>query len=145
MIPGLPLFGAGIMEGMPQNTDWTEYFDIDKVVHIDIDISPRFPKKIIEETDRYIISTTPWGVTTKEFKNAESTPENLDYKVVDADAWEEAKARMTLDDDRIPWDLLKNNFDKWREKGYWIRGNFWFGFDVTHSWMTGTETLLQAY
>ena len=131
-------------EGLPQNTDWTEYFDIDKVVHIDIDISPRFPKKIIEETDRYIISTTPWGVTTKEFKNAESTPENLDYKVVDADAWEEAKARMTLDDDRIPWDLLKNNFDKWREKGYWIRGNFWFGFDVTHSHMMGTDTTLIA-
>ena len=29
-------------------------------------------------------------------------------------------------------------------EGRWIQGNFWFGFDVTHSWMVGTETLLIA-
>ena len=29
-------------------------------------------------------------------------------KVIDAEAWADAQARMTLEDDRIPWDLLKN-------------------------------------
>ena len=51
---------------------------------------------------------------------------------------------MTLEDDRIPWGWLKNNYDRFRAEGRWIEANFWFGFDVTHSWMSGTETVLVA-
>ena len=131
-------------EGMPANADWRDYFDVDKTVGIGIDITPRFPRKVIEETDRYIIFTTPWGVTQKSFKQEDSTPEMLDFTVTTTEAWEQAKARMTLEDDRIPWDMLKNNFDKWRAGGQWISANFWFGFDVAHSWMMGTENLLIA-
>ena len=98
----------------------------------------------LEETDRYAIRTSPWGVTMKHFKEEDSTPEFLDYKVTTPEAWEEAKKRMTLSDDRIPWDYLKENYDKWRAEGRWIRGVFWFGFDVTHSWMMGTENVLVA-
>ena len=52
--------------------------------------------------------------------------------------------------DKIPysedaiWDFLKKEFPKWRAEGHWIRAGFWFGFDVAHSWMVGTETLLVA-
>ena len=80
----------------------------------------------------------------KHFKEADSTPEMLDFKVVDADEWEKAKTRMTLSDDRIPWDTLKNNYDRWLAEGQWISAGFWFGFDVTHSWMMGTENTLIA-
>ncbi|MBP3627139.1 MAG: hypothetical protein J6J39_03710 [Clostridia bacterium] len=131
-------------EGMPKGMDWRDYFDVDKIAEITVDNSPRYPKVIVEETDRYTIATTPWGATMKNFKVVDSTPETLEYKVTTPEAWEEAKARMTLDDDRIPWDLLKNNYDKWRAEGRWIRANFWFGFDVTHSHMMGTENTLIA-
>lgn len=80
----------------------------------------------------------------KQFKEEDSTPEFLDYRVSDALAWEEAKKRMTLEDERIPWDLLKNSLPKWQAEGRWIRAVFWFGFDVTHSWMMGTENTLVA-
>jgi uroporphyrinogen decarboxylase len=109
-----------------------------------VDITPRFEKKIIEETDRYVISTSSWGVTLKQFKEEDSTPEFLDYTVTTPETWEIAKARMTLDDDRIPWEVLKRNYDRWLAEGQWIRADFWFGFDVTHSWMSGTETILVA-
>ena len=131
-------------EGMPKDVDWCDYFDIDKIGVINIDISPRYPEVTLEETDRYAIRTSPWGVTMKHFKEEDSTPEFLDYKVTTPEAWEEAKKRMTLSDDRIPWDYLKENYDKWRAEGRWIRGVFWFGFDVTHSWMMGTENVLVA-
>ena len=52
--------------------------------------------------------------------------------------------RMTLEDDRLPWPYLKDNYDKFRAEGRWLRGVFWFGFDVTHSWMMGTENMLIA-
>ncbi|MBQ3848583.1 MAG: hypothetical protein II748_07020 [Clostridia bacterium] len=132
-------------EGLPKNADWREYFDIDLVEGIGVDISPRYEVKILEETDRYVISTTPWGVTLKNFKELDSTPEFIDYKVTDPSVWADAKSRMLrLEDDRIPWQYLKENYDKWRAEGRWLTANFWFGFDVTHSWMAGTETVLIA-
>ena len=129
-------------EGMPANADWRDFFDVDKIEQIGVDITPRLPVRVLEETDRYKIVTTKWGVTMKQFKAEDSTPEMLDFKITTAAAWEEAKAQMTLDDDRIPWDNLKNNFAKWRSEGRWIRAGFWFGFDVSHSWMVGTENFL---
>ncbi len=131
-------------EGMPANVDWRDYFDVDKRESIGVDITPRYEEKVLEETERYKIVTTKWGVTLKRFNELDSTPEFLDYKVTTPEAWEEAKARMTLDDDRIPWAGLKKNYDRWRAEGRWIEAGFWFGFDVTHSWMAGTETILIA-
>lgn len=131
-------------EGMPENVAWEEFFDIDRVVYVSADISPRFERRIIEENDRWYIETSEWGVTMKRFKQEDSTPEMLDFRVKDAKAWLEAKERMTLEDDRIPWDWLKREYEGWRAKGYWLSAYFWFGFDVTHSWMMGTENLLIA-
>ena len=131
-------------EGMPEGVDWRDYFEVDKVSSIGINISPRYPRTILEETDRYIIETTPWGVTRKTFKMEDSTPEMLDFKVCTAEAWEEAKARMTTEDSRIPWKIIQENYPRWRADGHWISATFWFGFDVTHSWMMGTENMLIA-
>lgn len=131
-------------EGMPEGVDWRDYFGVDKSETIDVDITPRYEEKVIEDTDRYQIVTSPWGVTLKNFKELDSTPEFLDYKVTTPEAWEDAKKRMTLDDDRIPWQYLKENYPKWKAEGRWIEAGFWFGFDVTHSWMAGTETILIA-
>ena len=83
-------------------------------------------------------------MTMKQFKEEDSTPEFLDFKVCTPEAWEEAKARMAYSPDRIPWDYLRDAYPRWKAEGSWIQAGFWFGFDVTHSWMAGTETLLIA-
>ena len=131
-------------EGMPRDADWRDFFQVDKVEKIRVDISPRYDKVIIEDTKDHVISTTEWGVTLKNFKVPDSTPEFLDYRVNTEEKWEEAKKRMTVSRDRINWDYLKENFPKWQAEGRWIEGGFWFGFDVLHSWMAGTETILVA-
>ena len=131
-------------EGMPEGMDWCDYFDVDKLGIINIDISPRMPEITLEETDRYYIRTSPLGVTMKHFKEEDSTPEFLDFTITTQEAWDQAKKQMTLEDDRIPWEMLRQNYDKWRAEGRWIRAVFWFGFDVTHSWMMGTENTLIA-
>jgi uroporphyrinogen decarboxylase len=46
--------------------------------------------------------------------------------------------------DRINWAYLAKEYPRWKAEGQWMSGVFWGGFDVTHSWMTGTETLLIA-
>ena len=131
-------------EGLPKGVDWTDYFEVDKTAGIGVDITPRYECRTLEETDEYRIYTTAWGVTQKSFKTQDSTPEFLDFKVTTPEVWAQAKQMMTLEDDRIPWALLKRDYSKWVAEGRWITANFWFGFDVTHSWMVGTETLLIA-
>ena len=132
-------------EGMPADGAWEDYFGADKVGIFQLDNSPRYERKILEENDRWYIETTAWGVTLRQFKAEDSTPEFLDYKVVDEESWAEAKKRMfQFDEERINWKRLEQDFARWRAEGSWIRGVFWFGFDVTHSWMMGTENVLIA-
>jgi uroporphyrinogen decarboxylase len=131
-------------EGMPRGMSYIDYFDLDKAVTIGVDISPRYEAKTLEETENYVIYTTPWGATQKEWKQEDSTPEFLDFTITNPGKWREAKERMTPTRDRIPWDYLKENYAKWREEGYWIMAGLWFGFDVTHSWTVGTERFLMA-
>ena len=131
-------------EGMPKGMDWRDYFDTDKVSTISVDITPRYEEKVLEETDDYRIVTSEWGVTMKQFKEQDSTPEFLDFTVTTPEAWEKAKARMTVSKDRIDWKRLEQDYAKWQQEGHWIEGMLWFGFDVTHSWTVGTETMLIA-
>lgn len=131
-------------EGMPENADWRDFFGADKSASIGVNISPRYEQKVLEENDRWKIVTTDYGVTLKQFKAADSTPEFLDYKVNSPAVWADAKRRMEDRSGRINWDRLKREYPKWRAEGQWITAEFWFGFDVTHSWMSGTETILMA-
>ena len=130
-------------EGMPEDVDWQDYFGFDKIVRIGTDNSPRHPYKVLEETDRYKIVTTGWGQTQKQFKELDSTPEVLDSYYNSSLRWEEAKERMlTHYEDRIPWNYIKENYPKWKAEGRFMQLLIWFGFDVTHSHMAGTENVL---
>lgn len=131
-------------EGMPKDVDWVDFFDIDHVSYVGADISPRYERKILEDTAEYRIETTSWGATVKNFKHTTSTPEFIDFMVKTPDDWKHAKLRMTPSRDRINWEHLKQNYPKWKERGDWIIGGLWFGFDVTHSHFVGTERLLTA-
>ncbi len=131
-------------EGMPEDTNFVDFFDIDHAQTISVDNSPQYPVKVIEETGEYKTYTTRWGATLKNWKHAASTPEFMDFTMTDPDKWREAKKRITPDKKRINWDNLKENYPLWRKKGYWVQGKLWFGFDVTHSWMVGTERVLMA-
>jgi len=131
-------------EGMPENISCAEYFGLDKKARIDIDNSPRFPVRMIEETDEYTISTTPWGATMKNWKHSTSTPGCIDFTITSREKWEEVKKSITPDKDRIDWRYLDENYKMWKEKGYWIEAGLWFGFDVTSSFMVAKDRFLCA-
>jgi uroporphyrinogen decarboxylase len=131
-------------EGLPAGMRYEDFLDIDRVFTLEVDNSPRYEKRVIEETGDYRISTTEWGVTLKKWKHMASTPHFVDFTIKDPDSWRRARERMIPTRDRIPWDLLKANYRTWRERGDWIEAVAWFGFDVTHSWAVGTERFLMA-
>lgn len=130
-------------EGMPQDVSWVDYFGFDHQIRVGTDNSPRFAQKVLEENDRYKIVTTQWGTTQKRFRELDSTPENLNYYYDCSERWKEAKqAMLTYHEDRIPWDYLKKNYPRWKAEGRFLQLTVWFGFDVAHSHMIGTENFL---
>ena len=112
-------------EGLPQDADFADYFGLDHVVGVGGDNSPRYPWKLIEETDDYVIAFDSWGTTSKNWKHASSTPHWIDRTIVDRPSWEEAKARMVMGRDRINWDWLEKNYKTWRKrtKSNWLRSS----------------------
>ena len=66
-------------EGMPQDVSYRDYFGLDKIVHFGADNSPRYPEKVLEETEEYTIRTSPWGATLKNWKHTGGVPEFLDF------------------------------------------------------------------
>jgi uroporphyrinogen decarboxylase len=129
-------------EGMPEDAEFADYFGLDRVVGVGGDISPRYPYEVIEETDDYRIARDAWGTTSKNWKHASSTPHWIARTIVDRPSWEAARARMVMGRDRVNWDHLKANYPAWREKNWWIQAGLWFGFDVTHARVVGTERFL---
>lgn len=129
-------------EGLPADADFADYFGLDHVAGVSGDTSPRFPTRTVEETDEYTIVFDSWGTTSQTWKHKESTPHWIDRTIVDRDSWEKAKARMVMGRDRVDWSYLKANYKTWRDKGWWIHGGLWFGFDVTHARIVGTERIL---
>lgn len=131
-------------EGLPEGVSFVDYFGLDHIAGIGVDNSPRYPGRVIEETEEYAITFSQWGATLKNWKHHGSVPEFLDFTIKDHDSWAEAKERMQPTRDRVNWEHLKNAYPKWRESGAWISAGLWFGFDVTHAWAVGTERLLMA-
>jgi uroporphyrinogen decarboxylase len=129
-------------EGMPADIDWIDYLGVDRIVHIGVDNSPRFPVEVLEETDEYVVHTNEWGLTKKDFRDRHSTPQRLEYRVKDPDAWAEAKERMKPDPSRIDWGRLRREYASWRDQGAWIAAGFWYGFEVTYSHMVGPDLFL---
>jgi len=131
-------------EGMPKGMDYIDFFDLDKIRTFGVDNSPQYTAKTIEETDVYHIYTTQWGATLKQWKHAASTPEFLDFTIKDPDTWKSAKERMSFNKERINWKELEESYPKWAKEGAFIQFAGWFGFDITHSWVVGTERVLMA-
>lgn len=129
-------------EGMPADADFADYFGLDHTVGVGGDVSPRYESRVVEETEEYITTFDSWGTTQKNWKHASSTPHWLGRTVVDRASWEHAKARLEMGRDRVDWNSLKANYATWRDRNWWIQGGLFFGFDVTHARIVGTERLL---
>lgn len=129
-------------EGMPAGVNWAEYLGADCVRFISTDNSPRYPRRMIEDTDEYRVYTTEWGATRKDYHDQSGALGYLDYTVKDRASWAEAKERMQPSRDRIAWDQLERDYRRWRERGDWVMGILWFNFEVTYSHMVGPQLFL---
>jgi uroporphyrinogen-III decarboxylase len=78
-------------EGMPESVSYVDYFGLDKRYLIGVDNSPQYERRTVEETDEFVTTVTEWGTTLKNWKMEASTPQFLDFTIVDRNSWAEAK------------------------------------------------------
>ena len=67
-------------EGLSQDISVNDYFDYE-MVGIGCDCIPRFPIKVLEKNEEFIVTTTSTGATNKNFRNLASTPELIDRPI----------------------------------------------------------------
>jgi uroporphyrinogen decarboxylase len=107
--PWAATIGRWHREGLPVEVNPAEYFDYE-IVCFGADTSPRFPVKVVEETEEYIVHTTPYGGLYRDHKDYSTTPEKLDNPCKSREDWEAIKERLVPSRDRVDW------------KGEWLRG-----------------------
>jgi len=130
---------------MPANMDFREYFGLDRIETILPDCSPREQHKIIEDTPEYTVFSERWGCTLKYLKDPKAEmPLFLDYPAKTAADWAVMKEKMTFSRDRIPFDMLAQNYKNWRENGSWIQAQVEVGFNVVSAFYTGIDNFLVA-
>jgi uroporphyrinogen decarboxylase len=132
-------------EGLPEDQSPAEFFGWDTWRRVHVDLSPRYPVEVLEETEEYVISTTAWGETSRRWTHRASVPEFLDFRIKDRDSWAEARERMDTAEDRVPWEMLEANWQAWRDEGSFIEYSIWGpGYDVWGNRVVGTERFLMA-
>jgi uroporphyrinogen decarboxylase len=155
-------------EGLPADVNPAEYFDYE-IVCFRADTSPRFPVKVVDETEEYIIHTTPYGGVRRDHKDFSTTPGILDYPCKSRGDWEGIKGRLLPDKDRVDWkgdwlssfaddnrneaSTLQKGRKEWRlglpgcerarEQGRFTCYSSGVGYDKAQSYL-GTERLLIA-
>lgn len=89
-------------EGLPADISPAEFFNYD-IVCYGADTSPRFPIVTLEESEEYIIETTPFGGVRRNHKDYSTTPEIINYPVKSRADWEQIKQRLIPTSDRVDW------------------------------------------
>ncbi len=128
-------------EGLPENVSPHQYFGYE-IVGFGADLSFQFPTQTIEETEDYIIVRNANGALVKNWKNATSTPEMIDFTITTREKWEEHKPLLAWNDKRVNWDAVEQ-CRKAREQGQFVVFSAAFGYDKTQG-IVGSERLLMA-
>jgi uroporphyrinogen decarboxylase len=90
-------------EGLPEDVNPAEYFNYE-IVCFDADTSPRFPAKVIEETDEYITHSTAYGGLVRDHRDYSTPYEVIDYPCKSREDWEAIKERLVADKSRVDWE-----------------------------------------
>jgi len=128
-------------EGLHEDTSPAEYFGFE-FEFFGVDTSPRFPVKVIEKNEEYIVTTTPQGGKRRNHRDYSTTPEIIDWPVKTKDDWKEIKKRLKPDFTRVDWatGLSRNKVSY--EDGKFCCYSGGYGYDILQSYMRSEQLLI---
>lgn len=128
-------------EGLPEEIPVSEYFDFE-IVGFGADLSPRFPVRVLERNETYIVETTPYGGVRKNFRDYSTTPEIIDWPIKSKEDWYRIKDRLQPDITRVDWVSSLNAYNRAYEDGKFITYNAAMGYDLFQSYIKTEELLV---
>ncbi|MFC1724226.1 uroporphyrinogen decarboxylase family protein [candidate division KSB1 bacterium] len=127
-------------EGLPEHAAASEFFNYE-IVEIRYDKSFQFKEEIVEEAEEYVIIKNRNGALKKDWKNAISTPEMIDFAIKTKDDWFKYKGRLTVNKARLVLDFQDKIYRAGSEKEKFICFTSGMGYDHTQQ-IIGSEKLL---
>lgn len=128
-------------EGLPQGTSPDEYFGYD-FVKIIPDLSPRFSTEVLEENEKFIIETTPYGEVLKNRKDFASTPEIMECFIKKKDDWLTIKERLKPDYNRVDWTNARKIYRLAKEQGKYVILRVLSGYEVVGKYIKSDQLLM---
>jgi len=129
-------------EGLPEDQSADQYFGYEMFGQ-GADLSFQLPEETIQETDTYRIYKDTNGATRRSFKDHASTPELIDFTITDRAIWDEHKARLDWNEDRVDWEKELEANRRERDKEKFVCYASAFGYDRTQG-IVGSTRLLMA-
>ncbi|OGG56340.1 MAG: hypothetical protein A3F84_22175 [Candidatus Handelsmanbacteria bacterium RIFCSPLOWO2_12_FULL_64_10] len=129
-------------EGLPEEIPVHEYFGYE-LSGCGADLSPRFPIRVLERNETFIVETTSTGGVRKNFRDYSTTPEVVDWPIKGRGDWDRIRKRLEPDYTRVDWVSARTGFERAREEGRFITFNAAMGYDCFQGYIK-TEGLLMA-
>jgi len=128
-------------EGLPEEIPVSEYFDYE-IVGFGADLSPRFPVKVLERNETYIVETTPYGGIRRNFRDYSTTPEIIDWPVKSKEDWYKIKDRLQPNITRVNWVSSLNDYSRTYGDGKFVTYSAAMGYDQFQSYIKTEELLI---
>ncbi|MBI3971127.1 MAG: hypothetical protein HY332_07535 [Chloroflexi bacterium] len=128
-------------EGYPHHVPVDEYFGYE-LCGFGCDLTPRFPVRVLERTDEYIVESTADGGVRRNHRDRSTTPEVIECPIRTRDDWEQIKPRLEASFTRVNWVSLRNDLEKQRHDGKFITFNAAVGYDRFQSLMRSEDLLM---
>lgn len=128
-------------EGLSDDISVEDYFGYE-MASVGPDLSPRFPVKVLSRNEEYVVETTPFGGTRKNFRDYSTTPEIIDWPIKNKADWEKIKPRLEPDYTRVDWVTSRINYEKARSEGKFITYGAAMGYDLLQSYLKTEELLI---
>jgi len=107
-----------------------------------VDVSPRFPVRVVERNEEYVVETTADGGLRRNHRDRSTTPEVIECRVRTREDWERIKPRLEASVTRVNWVTLHNELEKQRSDGKFVTFNAAVGYDRFQSLVRSEELLM---
>jgi len=128
-------------EGFPADRSAAEVFGYERR-SFRADLTPRFPVRVLEENDEYIITSTETGGKRRNHRDHSTTPEVIECAIKTKDDWPPVKARLQPDFKRLDWASILSNTARWRAEGLYIAFGQPCGYDCLQAYCRSEDLLM---
>ena len=128
-------------EGLPHHVPPEEYFGFE-IVNIGADLTPRYPIKVVDRDEEFIVETTAYGGIRKNHRDRSTTPEIIDYPIKSPEDWVRIKPRLEPSYTRVDWVTARARYDRERHDGKFICYSAIMGYDLCQQYAKTDELLM---